>query len=66
MMIMLLISDTDSVYLTMEELVKKTIKSDNALTKTINFLDKVAKESIEPFISKSYDELKTYTNVICK
>ena len=55
-------SDTDSVYLTMEELVKKTIKSDNALTKTINFLDKVAKESIEPFISKSYDELKTYTN----
>ena len=32
------------------------------LTKTINFLDKV-KESIEPFISKSYDELKTYTNV---
>ena len=33
MMIMLLLSDTDSVYLTMEELVKKTIKSDNGINK---------------------------------
>ncbi|MEC8529976.1 MAG: DNA polymerase domain-containing protein, partial [Thermoproteota archaeon] len=55
-------SDTDSVYLTLDKLVTKTIKSDNALSKTINFLDKVASESIEPYITKSYDELKQYTN----
>ena len=55
-------SDTDSVYLTMDKLVTQTIKSDNALSKTINFLDKVASESIEPYITKSYDELKQYTN----
>ena len=55
-------SDTDSVYLTLDKLVTETIKSDNALSKTINFLDKVASESIEPYITKSYDELKQYTN----
>ena len=37
-------SDTDSVYLTLDKLVTKTIKSDNALSKTINSLDKVASE----------------------
>ena len=55
-------SDTDSVYLTMDKLVTQTIKSDNALSKTINFLDKVASESIEPYITKSYEQLKQYTN----
>ena len=46
----------------MDKLVTETIKSDNVLSKTINFLDKVASESIEPYITKSYDELKQYTN----
>ena len=29
--------------------------------KIVNFLDKVASESIEPFINKSYEKLKEYT-----
>ena len=52
-----LASDTDSVYITFDELIKK-LKPKNP----IDFLDKIAKEKIEPFIDKSYQELADYLN----
>ena len=47
-------SDTDSIYVTFDELVKK-YNPKNA----VDFLDTIAKEKIEPFINKSYQELQT-------
>ena len=49
-------SDTDSIYITLDELVSK-VKPKN----TVQFLNKVATEKLEPFIDKSYEELKDYT-----
>ena len=45
-------SDTDSIYVTFDELVKK-YNPKNA----VDFLDTIAKEKIEPYINKSYQEL---------
>ena len=42
-------SDTDSIYVTFDKLVEK-FKPKN----TVNFLDTIAKEKLEPFIDKSY------------
>ena len=50
-------SDTDSIYVTFDELIKK-VKPKNP----INFLDKVATEKLEPFIDRSYKELAEYVN----
>ena len=60
-------SDTDSIYLSLDELVRQTIIAQNptADTKTIiRFLDKVCKNKIQPFIDKSYNELARYVNVM--
>jgi DNA polymerase elongation subunit (family B) len=60
-------SDTDSLYITFDRLVQSVFKegvnpgSDGA-ERVINFLDRVAKEKIEPFIDKSYQELADYMN----
>ena len=50
-------SDTDSIYVTFGELIKR-FKPNNP----VEFLDKIAKEKLEPFIDKSYQELADYTN----
>ena len=50
-------SDTDSIYVTFDELISK-VKPNNP----IDFLDTIAKEKIEPFIDKSYKQLADYTN----
>ena len=50
-------SDTDSIYVTFEGLIEK-YKPKNP----VDFLDIVAKEKIEPYINKSYQELANYTN----
>lgn len=58
-------SDTDSIYIVFDELVRQTIKKQNhsASTKSIiAFLDKVCENKIQPFINDSYDELYRYTN----
>ena len=55
-------SDTDSIYVTFDELVSHVFKDDVSPTKIINFLDKVIKEKIEPFIDESYEELAKYLN----
>ena len=50
-------SDTDSIYVTFDELVSKVNPKN-----PIDFLDTIAKEKIEPFIDKSYKQLADYTN----
>ena len=49
--------DTDSVYINFGPMVER-IQPEN----TVDFLDKVASQKIEPFIDKSYQKLADYTN----
>jgi DNA polymerase elongation subunit (family B) len=56
-------SDTDSVILNMDPLVKTIFSGkDQDTHKIINFLDKVCKLELEKYIEKSYQELADYTN----
>lgn len=58
-------SDTDSIYLTLDLLVCKTIieQNPNAGTKQIiAFMDKVCDTKIQPFIDKAYADLASYVN----
>tara|TARA_X000001388_G_scaffold74734_1_gene68230 strand:- start:277 stop:2754 length:2478 start_codon:yes stop_codon:yes gene_type:complete len=50
-------ADTDSIYVTFDSLVEKFKPKT-----VVNFLDAIAREKIEPFINKSYQELADYTN----
>ena len=50
-------SDTDSIYVRFDDLINK-IQPKNP----VDFLDKVAKEKIEPYITKCYEELAEYVN----
>ncbi len=52
-----LASDTDSVYITFDKLITMLNPKN-----PIDFLNKIAKEKIEPFIDKSYQELADYLN----
>jgi DNA polymerase elongation subunit (family B) len=61
-------SDTDSVYISFDELVSKSFKDRNDLSKDIytqkvvEFLDRVATQKVEPFIDKSYQVLAETMN----
>lgn len=57
-------ADTDSIYVTFDRLVKKTYgdRENEDKKRTINFLDKVCENKIQPFIDKSYGELAVYVN----
>jgi len=55
-------SDTDSVYITFDALVHKIFGEGQETGKVVNFLDKLAKEKLEPFIDKSYSALATHMN----
>ena len=55
-------SDTDSVYITFDKLVDSVFKEGTETTKIVNFLDKVAREKLEPFINKSYTALAKTMN----
>ena len=50
-------SDTDSVYITFDRFIGKVFTEGTKTSKIISFLDKVAKNKLEPFIDKSYNEL---------
>ena len=50
-------SDTDSIYVTFGDLIDKFNPKS-----PVDFLDTIAKEKIEPFINKSYQELADYTH----
>jgi len=55
-------SDTDSIYVSFNQLVSRSFGDRNGVSKEqiVNFLDKIAKEKIEPYITKSYEELASY------
>ena len=59
-------SDTDSIYLKLGPLVNKVYGVDDVVSmpkiKIIDFMDKVCKDKIEPYISKSYAELAEYVH----
>jgi len=59
-------SDTDSIYLKLGPLVNKVYGADGVVSmpkvKVIDFMDKVCKDKIEPYISKSYAELAEYVH----
>jgi len=55
-------SDTDSVYVTFDELVNKVYPNGEKTEKIVAFLDKVARDKIEPFMDKSYTDLHKYVN----
>lgn len=56
-------SDTDSIYLSLDELVQQTFGSETTDTKRIiDFMDKVCEIKLQPFIDKSYNELAKYLN----
>tara|TARA_Y100000816_G_scaffold233012_1_gene178390 strand:+ start:1819 stop:4389 length:2571 start_codon:yes stop_codon:yes gene_type:complete len=66
-----LASDTDSVYITFDRLVSNSFRQRDILEKNkgllskervVSFLDRVAREKIEPFIDKSYSDLASYIN----
>ena len=63
-----LASDTDSVYITFDELVSKAcpqgrVRSESeSIGRVVSFLDRVAEKKIEPFINKSYQDLATLMN----
>ena len=55
-------SDTDSIYLHLGPLVDSVYKSDVPKEKIVDFLDKVCKQKLEPFIDNKFQELVDNTN----
>ena len=55
-------SDTDSVYITFDALINKVFKDGTETSRIVSFLDKIAKEKLEPFIDKSYKTLAQNMN----
>lgn len=60
-------SDTDSIYLCLDELVRQTYAEYNGTEaidtrKVIRYMDKACESLLQPFIDKSYQELARYTN----
>ena len=55
-------SDTDSVYITFDRLIDKLPIQGENTGEVINFLDRLARDKIEPFIDKSYQELAEHIN----
>ena len=53
--------DTDSIYLTLEDLVESTCEGKTTDQK-IAFMDKICEDVFQPFIDKGYAELATYMN----
>jgi DNA polymerase elongation subunit (family B) len=55
--------DTDSVYITLDELVQKVCKDPNDLGRIVDFLDKVCKQELEPHLEKMFADLtENYIN----
>jgi DNA polymerase elongation subunit (family B) len=55
-------SDTDSIYICLDSLVKKVLKNETDVNKIVDFLDKSVSKLIEPFIEKKYEELAQIMN----
>ena len=63
-------SDTDSIYLRLNELVTKVYGAPDKLAlppaKVIEFMDRVCEDKIQPFIDKSYLDLATYVKAFAQ
>jgi DNA polymerase elongation subunit (family B) len=55
-------SDTDSIYLCLDSLVKKVMKNETDVNKIVDFLDKSVNKVVEPFIEDKYKELSQLMN----
>lgn len=55
-------SDTDSIYLRLDELVDSVYKDKSDTNAIIAFMDKVCEQKIQPYIDTSYQELATYVH----
>ena len=55
-------SDTDSIYLKLEPLVRSVFSEKTETSKVITFMDKVCEDKIQSFIDKSYTELAEYVH----
>ena len=55
-------SDTDSIYITFDEMVDEIFGEGVETEKIIQFLDKMCKDKIEPYIDKCYTNLYSYIN----
>ena len=55
-------SDTDSVYITFDKLVDQLFDEGTETSKVVAFLDRLAKEKLEPFIDNSYKALAQTMN----
>ena len=53
--------DTDSIYLTLEDLVERTCEGKTTEQK-IKFMDKICEDVFQPFIDSGYQELADYMN----
>lgn len=53
--------DTDSIVLCVEDLIEKVCK-DKSIEEKIAYMDKISEKIIQPFIDKSYQELAEYMN----
>lgn len=55
-------SDTDSIYICLDSLVKKVMKNETDVNKIVDFLDKSVGKVVEPFIEEKYVELAKLMN----
>lgn len=55
-------SDTDSIYISMDDFLPKVGLVDAETDKIISFIDKAIEKQLQPFIEQCYEELAVYTN----
>ena len=55
-------SDTDSIYLRLDNLVQRVMPDETDDSKIAKYLERVSRELVQPFIDKKYDELAKKTN----
>ena len=55
-------SDTDSVYIAFDRLIDKLYPKGQDSREIVDFLDRLAREKIQPYIDQSYQDLATYVN----
>lgn len=59
----IILSDTDSIYITLDDLVNKVYGDTKPdIPEIVKFIDKVCEEKLTPFINKAYAELAEYVN----
>jgi DNA polymerase elongation subunit (family B) len=54
--------DTDSVFVSLDDLVKSVFTDTSDVQKVTEFVNKVCSDKLEPVINKSFERLKEYTN----